>query len=1320
MVVTRSQGEAAEVEDRSQETERVRQERMRRLVLDPLASPSDARLTSATETMEIPPQPRRHSPARSARSVRSSASTARRIKAAELEAAERLAAIQRKELQIEKELINKRLQFEVSAIQEDEGLPEDTVTATEERNKVDEWLQSHPVPKDDRHQRSGLRRGRSPTPTRRTGIEQLAASLEKMARPRLCHADLPIFSGAIEEWLPFRAAYRDTSSMYQVSDAENIQRLRTCLKGEARDAVAALLHTASSPEAVMKTLEQCFGRPEIIIDRAMEDLRKLPRPGAAAKDINCFAVKVQNVVCILQTIDRKGYLYNPMLAREILDKLSPHLRSRWCDYAFAQEGTADPEIVVLSRFLMREADRALRYTYAPMSSTAPERRDAAAAAAAAAARPAPTKRKSAVYTMVSGEDEEEKKEEKKEDFCLCCGRDHAMVACPRYAKLSVDERWALVREKGACFKCATKRHRRSYCRAKPCGVNQCRRPHHSSLHDVRREEPAASTEETVMAVADRATAPPRAVLLKMCPVTVVGPRGEVSTHALLDEGSTITLIDEDLAQQIGAEGPATPLRIHGANMEQIEEGSRLVTVQLRGQSDGTLHDLRARTMKKLQLHQQSIPGSLLRYRHLRDIPEREVCYEQARAGVLVGTDHWEHIVTRELRTGGADEPAASKTSLGWVIHGTTPRRMIVEKDCVLHVREQQADQRLHDLVAEHFKIESLNIASRPRISDADRRATSIVETTTKKTPGGYEIGLPWKRDNVRMPPSYNAALRRLLKIEAKMDAAPEFAAEYTKQMNNLFEKRYAVPCDGSEGESSVCWYLPHFAVTNPNKPGKQRLVFDAAAKSHGTCLNDELLEGPDLLLSLPGILFRFREKAVAVTADIEEMFLQVKIRPEDQPAQQFLWRGSRRDTPPQHYKMTSMIFGAASSPFMAHYIRNHNAQQHAEQYPMALEAITKSHYMDDLVVSYADAGLIWDAEQDALGFNTAMNRVPVEVRDRKRPPTKREALSAVMSIYDPLGLLSYFTIRAKIILQSLWRLQISWDEPIPEEEGEHFAGWLSQLEAVGALRLPRCYAMDNVEDIELHVLCDASEQAYAAVAYWRMRRTDGNVQVKLVSAKAKVAPRRAQTIPRLELQAAVIGARLADQIRREHRYDISRTWFWTDSSTVVHWVRNDAKRYTPFVAHRLGEIGELTQKEEWRWLPTHENVADDATRLSFTTGHDRWFQGPEFLMKTEDQWPTEKELRETTDEADVLHVSELPRKMEWLPDPERFSKFRTLVGATARVLAFIDMRIRHTATRLECRHLEQAERLLVQRAQNDSFGTRAPSADPVDCTNWTR
>src|SRR5699024_1834473 len=90
------------------------------------------------------------------------------------------------------------------------------------------------------------------------------------------------------------------------------------------------------------------------------------------------------------------------------------------------------------------------------------------------------------------------------------------------------------------------------------------------------------------------------------------------------------------------------------------------------------------------------------------------------------------------------------------------------------------------------------------------------------------------------------------------------------------------------------WYLPHFAVVNPNKK-KMRIVFDASAKSNGHCLNDYLLTGPDLYNSLIRILINFRIKNVAFVADIKEMFLQVRVRKEDRRAQRFLWRGYTRD-----------------------------------------------------------------------------------------------------------------------------------------------------------------------------------------------------------------------------------------------------------------------------------------------------------------------------------------------------------------------------------------------------------------------------------------
>lgn len=348
-------------------------------------------------------------------------------------------------------------------------------------------------------------------------------------------------------------------------------------------------------------------------------------------------------------------------------------------------------------------------------------------------------------------------------------------------------------------------------------------------------------------------------------------------------------------------------------------------------------------------------------------------------------------------------------------------------------------------------------------------------------------------------------------------------------------------------------------------------------------------------------------------------------------------------------------------------------------------------------------GLFWESEEDVMRFNTAMHRVPAEVRSQSRAPTKREALSAVMSLYDPVGLITNFTIRGRILLQNLWRENLQWDERIPAEHAEQFSTWLRQLQDIEALRLRRSYALQNCGEIELHVLCDASEQAYATIAYWRAVRPDKTIVVTQVAAKAKVAPRRTQSIPRLELQAAVIGSRLAATILKEHRVTVTRTIFWTDSSTVVQWIKNDQRRYTPFVAHRLGEIAESTQKNQWRWLPTNENAADDATRFSSEaiTSEDRWFRGPNFLHRPENQWPTSFENEIT--ENEVLYTNdENETNYEWLPDPARSSRYEVYIRTVARVLAFIDL-CRRRKTRLELEHIERAEKLILQRAQQDNF-----------------
>jgi len=106
----------------------------------------------------------------------------------------------------------------------------------------------------------------------------------------------------------------------------------------------------------------------------------------------------------------------------------------------------------------------------------------------------------------------------------------------------------------------------------------------------------------------------------------------------------------------------------------------------------------------------------------------------------------------------------------------------------------------------------------------------------------------------------------------------------------------------------------------------------------------------------------------------------------------------------------------------------------------------------------------------------------------------------------------------------------------------------------------------------LHVFVDASQ---AAVTYWRVTYEGDNVLLSFVCAKTKCAPMRTMTIPRLELQAAVLGTRLMNTVKEEHNVAITNLVLWTDSKTVLRWIGSIHRRYKQFVGNRVAEILEM-------------------------------------------------------------------------------------------------------------------------------------------------
>ncbi|XP_052749744.1 uncharacterized protein LOC128200404 [Galleria mellonella] len=271
-----------------------------------------------------------------------------------------------------------------------------------------------------------------------------------------------------------------------------------------------------------------------------------------------------------------------------------------------------------------------------------------------------------------------------------------------------------------------------------------------------------------------------------------------------------------------------------------------------------------------------------------------------------------------------------------------------------------------------------------------------------------------------------------------------------------------------------------------------------------------------------------------------------------------------------------------------------------------------------------------------------------------------------MSIFDPLGFLLYVTVKGRILLQNIWKSKISWDDEIESTSFKEWQLWLLELQKVSDFRLPRWLFTDMCDkqaDLELHIFCDASSKAYASVAYLRVKMSDGSWHVAFVLARAHVAPLKVMSIPRLELQAALLGARLAHTLKQH--FDASIT-LWSDSKTVLSWLRSDSGRFKPFVAHRVSEISELTDVNHWRWVPSGLNAADDATRETVTEDNTRWLYGPQFLRGSKEFWPSE-ETKFVIDPDDVevktiLVLTEMPVN---LPDVSRFSKFWRLIRSTA-------------------------------------------------------
>uniref|UniRef100_A0AAR5PHN1 Integrase zinc-binding domain-containing protein n=1 Tax=Dendroctonus ponderosae TaxID=77166 RepID=A0AAR5PHN1_DENPD len=300
-------------------------------------------------------------------------------------------------------------------------------------------------------------------------------------------------------------------------------------------------------------------------------------------------------------------------------------------------------------------------------------------------------------------------------------------------------------------------------------------------------------------------------------------------------------------------------------------------------------------------------------------------------------------------------------------------------------------------------------------------------------------------------------------------------------------------------------------------------------------------------------------------------------------------------------------------------------------------------------------GLNWYPKGDYFTLNYSFLK---DVTLEMNAVTKRQILALAQKVFDSIGFVSPTTLIPKLMLQQLWKDNLSWDQPVTEDLAQKFMSWIKELHCLQQIEIPRWILAGTNEagELSLNTFCDASQSAYACVVLLRAVR-GGEVSVFLLGAKARILSMcksaTKMTIPRLELLAATISARLYSSLVVNFQKEIP-CFFWSDSSTVVHWIQRK-EQWGVLVWNRVDEIRKMTSAEDWRHFPGVYNPADlpshECSRKLLLDL--RWWEGPRWLYADPTTWstavelPNEEEIKEEKKNKLATTFSNLEKPEIW-------------------------------------------------------------------------
>ncbi|KAK6762531.1 hypothetical protein RB195_023306 [Necator americanus] len=700
--------------------------------------------------------------------------------------------------------------------------------------------------------------------------------------------------------------------------------------------------------------------------------------------------------------------------------------------------------------------------------------------------------------------------------------------------------------------------------------------------------------------------------------------------------------------------------------------------------------------------------------------------------ILIGLDYYYEFVMSSTRTRLPSGLYVARTLVGPTLHGRSTSAVNVTSEEITHILTLVQQPSEADILQKIFELEGLGISSNEFSNDEKTFEYFEKYSRTISFKNSFVTApFPLKDNAIDISDNYAMAYRRLEFLQRQLVTNKEQRSWYSKIFNDYLKDSIIEEVHEPVKNAADTYYMPHSGVWKPSKTKPLRIVFDASSKQRGKLsLNDVIHTGESFVNKIHDILIRSRISKFILTCDIEAAFTQIRIVNNHKDLCRFLWVKDISRMPTKDnivvYRFNRLPFGVTASPSILNIAIL--AYLCAKNTPLSHE-IARNIYVDNILLTTA-------AEQEALKkyvesknifkeigmnlreyvsnsqiinegihekdrspsgdikflgvkYNTETDQFNVKVNiPSKTSFTKRDVVSIINSVYDPIGVTALWFIKMKSIMRKIYDIRIKWNDYVNPVMTSRWNTICKEINGA-SISIPRSILTEvrnlHTSKTDLWISCDASNLAISSCAF--LRHNDTNEVTQLISGKSKLTPKKCrQTTPRLKLLGIVIGMRLGKSVLENLDHNIDHFNLVTDSEIALQWI-NSSRKLPAFIINQKDRIEKIKSQVGSKGIsvnffhvPTHNNPADAGTRGLTSSQLDShiWVKGPQWLALE----PSSSKLRS----IDTLNGKEIMEEMETFENPHveesesnndnansmcvdlsRFSRFKTALRTVSRV-----------------------------------------------------